>query len=149
MNRRWHNSWPGARSGTTLIEVLAGLVVLATLLTSVAIARGRFLRQWADADRRLAVAHSIDRLLGQWLADSSTDIPAPGQRALEDVRGCYWRTSVIRDLQAAKVGAVIIRIEVFDLNRPGARAVYAIEFLHHVKPRIKRAIPAKSGGKSP
>ena len=37
----------------TLIEVLAGLAILGAVLASLSIARGRLLRQWADADKKL------------------------------------------------------------------------------------------------
>ena len=49
--------------GTTLLEVLLGLAILATLLTSVVIARGRFMRQWADADRRSRLLAAADHLM--------------------------------------------------------------------------------------
>src|SRR4051812_22492085 len=95
--RRWPTSRGTAARGTTLIEVLAGLVVLGTLLAAVAIARGRFLRQWADADRRIVVTQAADRLLAQWFSGPAPSVPVHGDGSLEALPGCEWRTSVLQD----------------------------------------------------
>src|SRR5688500_14911974 len=55
-----------ARPGATLIEVLAGLVVLGVLVTSVTLARARMARQWAEAERRLA-AVVVRGVRGTWV----------------------------------------------------------------------------------
>src|SRR4051812_46494797 len=91
------------RRGTTLIEVLAGLVVLATLLVSVGMARARFLRQWAEADRKLQVIRSTDRLLGTWMSGPAEAVPVASEGALENVPKCVWRTRVLDDPAAAKL----------------------------------------------
>ena len=54
------------RRGMTLIEVVVGLVILGTLVASVAIARGRALRQYARADLQLRAARVADQMLSHW-----------------------------------------------------------------------------------
>src|SRR5687767_9012408 len=104
-------------AGMTLVEVMAGLVVLGTLLAAVTVARGRFLRQWAEADRRLAATRAVDALLSEWLSGSPQAVPVNSRGSL--VGGAakqFWRTQVIRDAAAAELGAVVVRLEVFDAD---------------------------------
>src|SRR4029434_11142198 len=85
-------------AGMTLVEVIAGLVVLGTLLAAVTVARGRFLRQWAEADRRVPATRAADALLSEWLSGSPQAVPIRSQGPL--VGGAanqIWRTQVIRD----------------------------------------------------
>jgi len=139
----------------TLIEVLAGLLVLGTLLAAVTIARGRFLTQWADADRRLLVTRAADNLLAHWLADSSHNVPLAGQGSLDGAPGYDWRTIILRDPVSATLGAMTVRLEVFD-HRPfysgdsrssltSDAPVLAVDFLVHKPPKIQAAPVPASG----
>ena len=136
----------------TLIEVLAGLVVLGTLLAAVSIARGRFLTQWADADRRLVVTHSADILLAHWLTDPIRNVPLAGSGPLDDAPGYDWRTVVLTDPASARIGAMTVRLEVFDhrpTNTGGSMSrrmfdlpVLAVDFLVHKMPKVQQPVPA-------
>jgi len=131
-----------SRRGTTLIEVLAGLVVLGTLLASMAVARGRFMRQWADADRRLQAVHGADALLARWLASPASHVPAPSSGALDGAPGFTWRTTVMRDRGATSLGAFIVRLDVFDADVSRQKPVLSVDFLRHeVSPRQTRYGP--------
>ena len=112
---------PRRRIGTTLIEVLAGLVVLGTLLVSVTMARARFLHQWSDADRRLVAIHAADAMISGWIAGPPQSIPLRSEGVLEKASDLRWRTSVIRDPQAASLGALVVRTEVFEIGRASCR----------------------------
>lgn len=105
----------------TLTEIIAGLVVLAVLVSSVTIARGRFARQWADAQRDLAATRAVDRMLSAWLPGGieGDAIPVPAGGMLEGEEGCEWRTSWvgIDDGQVRSLGAGIVRLEVFRAGR--------------------------------
>src|SRR4051794_41700165 len=90
-----------SRAGVTLIEVVAGLVILATVLASVTIARGRMLRQWAEADRKLAATRAADAMIAQWVADSDLAAPVASRGAVAGVEDCAWRTQIRRDANAA------------------------------------------------
>lgn len=98
----------------TLVEVLAGLVVLGTLLASLAIARGRFSRQWADADRKLAAVRAVDAMVTDWTDMPGSPIPVNREGALPGAPNCVWRTHLIPDANARSLAAAIVRLEVFD-----------------------------------
>lgn len=126
---------PGGRrrSGLTLTEVVAGLVLLTTVLSAVFVARGRFLRQHADADRQLAAARAADAMIGQWLAGPADRVPLRGEGELPGVKGCQWTTRPISDATAASLGAIVVRLEVTQIpdgvTSRRDRNVLAVEFL--------------------
>src|ERR1700722_8784644 len=93
-------------SGTTLIEVLAGLLILGTLLASVIIARGRFANQISQADHRAAAVRAIDAQLTTWLAGPRQNIPLGREGALADLSGTYWRTRAMRQPAADQLNAL-------------------------------------------
>jgi type II secretory pathway pseudopilin PulG len=99
----------------TLIEVLAGLVVLGTLLVAVAVARARFIRQWSEADRRLRATRATDAMLATWFTGDSASIPTNARGLLDDAPTDFaWRTHAVPNRDAAELGATIVRLDVFD-----------------------------------
>jgi prepilin-type N-terminal cleavage/methylation domain-containing protein len=122
------------RRGVTLIEIVAGLVVLAVLVSAVTIARGRFARQWGDARRKLDATAAVDRLLAGWTGGSEVGedaIPVPARGALEGVENGSWQTSYIADPAARRLGASVVRLDVFD----GRRRLMSIDLLKHIPVR--------------
>src|SRR3954467_9179303 len=99
MTRKSKPSSPRRRRGVTLIEVVAGLVILAVLVSSLTLARGRLARQWGAAQRKPDAAGAVARLLAAWIggADGPDAIPVAAAGALQGVEGCSWRTSVTPD----------------------------------------------------
>src|SRR3954465_11528004 len=81
----------------TLIEALAGLVVLGVLLVSITIARGRFVRQRAVAEQKLAAAAAVDQLMSNWMAGTGSNIPLASSGPLEGLPNHTWRTRVIEN----------------------------------------------------
>jgi type II secretory pathway pseudopilin PulG len=106
MNRRLRKSLNArlSRRGTTLVEVLAGLVVLGTLLVAVAVARGRFVRQWSQADRKLAAVRYADAQVGRWLAGPPDAVPIDAAGPVDAPRDCVWRTRLIHDERGGGAG---------------------------------------------
>src|SRR5438477_12326371 len=92
---------PGRARGVTLIEALAGLVILGTLLVSITIARGRFIRQRALAEQKIAAAAAVDRMVAKWMAGSGAAIPVSAQGPLDGLANHTWRTRLIHDRAAA------------------------------------------------
>src|SRR5689334_2053162 len=113
MTRNWRTSSTRAdhSRGVTLIEVLAGLVILGTLVAAIALARGRAMRQYADAELRLNAAHVADTMLARWLDGPPEQIPMRGGGAMPGMAGCLWRTSPILNAQADQLGTVVVRFE--------------------------------------
>jgi type II secretory pathway pseudopilin PulG len=123
------------RRGTTLIEVLAGLVVLGTLLVSIAIARARFVHQSADADRRLRATRAADAMLATWFAGPTPAVPIRATGALDGEPDFAWRTRIIASPPAANLGAVVVRLEVTDRSMLNAAApVVTVDLLVHRMP---------------
>lgn len=127
MNRSSH---PFSRScrGATLIEVLAGLVLLGTILSSALVARGRFMRQWRVADEKLTAVAAADRMLGQWLSEPPGAAPVPGEGAFAQSPELRWRTSWLRDAAAERLGVRMARLDVFR-SRGSHEPLVSIGFL--------------------
>jgi type II secretory pathway pseudopilin PulG len=119
----------------TLIEVIAGLVVLAVLVCAVTLARGRFMRQWEAAQRRTQAAEAVDRMLAGWMGGAGNDsIPVPARGSLAGVEGCAWRTEWVTDAGAARLGAGVVRVEVVEAGK----RVLAIDVMKHLRGREER-----------
>lgn len=135
----------------TLIEVLAGLVILGTLLVSVSVARGRFVRQRAEADRRLAVVRAADAALARWLSGPPQNVPLRGEGTLDGAPGCGWTTRTVADPAAGRLGAVVVRAEFFDRSQSarGAREpLFGVEFLvHDFRKPVAPAAAAEAGSR--
>lgn len=133
MKRRCNPFSPARRRGATLIEVLAGLVLLGTILSSALVARGRFLRQWHDADQKLAAIEPSEQLITQWLNLSPGTAPVPGEGVLGQSEDLRWRTTWLRAAAAQRLGARVALLEVFDRRSP-RRPLLRLEFLLRLEP---------------
>ena len=120
----------------TLIEIVVGLVVLAVLISSLAIARGRFLRAWSEGQRKLEATAAVDRMLAGWIGGGGGDdsIPVPGQGALNGVEGCSWRTNWVGEPGATRLGAGVVRLEVME----SGRRLLSVEVMKTVRGRAER-----------
>jgi hypothetical protein len=125
-----------SRRAATLIEVLAGLVVLGTVLSAVVIARGRFVRQWAVAEQRLDAVRAADGLVGSWMSGIGSVVPLRGEGVLES--GYLWRTEPVVDENARKLDAVVVRLELYR-REAGAKPVLAMELLAPLQPTTQPA----------
>jgi hypothetical protein len=127
-----------------LIEVLAGLIILGTLLVSVSIARARFLNQWAEAEHRIQAVKGTDKLLAVWLTGAPQMVPVASEGALPDAPGFVWRTHLLRDPGVQTLDAGIVRVEVFDTMRgkTAREPILSLDFLlHQLPPRISPITP--------
>jgi hypothetical protein len=116
----------------TLIELLAGLVVLGTVLASISLARGRFLRQWSEAEQRMQATRVVDRMLADWLGGPADRVPVPGQGTLLGMKQHVWRTTPRRDRAVEDLGAMVVRLEVFERTESTAasrRPVVSVDFV--------------------
>jgi type II secretory pathway pseudopilin PulG len=129
MRQRFKTSSPARGRGVTLIEALAGLVILGTLLVSITIARGRFIRQRALAEQKIAAAAAVDRLVSKWMAGNAAAIPASSQGSLDGLPNYFWRTHIIPDRAASDVGASIVRMEV--IGNQNSPPIISLDLLRH------------------
>jgi hypothetical protein len=104
-------SKPSDRRALTLVEVIAGLVLLATLLTSVLAAFKAHAGQIRAARDRLKANAAAEELLSGWLAQGS--LPAVGtQKAIADSDGWIWRLLGNETHQSDPVKIGSVRVEI-------------------------------------
>lgn len=121
-----------SRAGVTLIEIVVGLVVLAVLVSSVTLARGRLMRQWSETERTVQAAKALDQMMAGWIGGGDADsIPVPSRGPLQGVEGCIWRTNWMADPAATQIGAGVVRVEVFE----GRNRLLEIDVLKHKRTR--------------
>ena len=120
----------------TLIEIVAGLVILGTILASLAVARGRFARQWAAADQKLAAVKALDAQVAEWMNVPGAAVPLNRQGALE-APTYVWRTRVLRE--EPKLSAIVVRVEALDRKHVDRAAAASVELLVHVAPTRRNA----------
>jgi hypothetical protein len=112
------------RLGVTLIEVTAGLGLLATVLVLVFSARDHVARQQVRADRRLAAVAAADALLADWLRAPAT-FPRAGAGVVPGRPELTWSTRPVPNPAVEALGGRAVRLEVgraddADRNRGGA-----------------------------
>jgi type II secretory pathway pseudopilin PulG len=102
---------PRSGGGATLVEVMAGLVLLATLLGVILEAKARHTHQLAEAQRRTAAVVVADRLLTTWWLEPAK-FPHSGQGKVEGAGQMTWRTKVVQNAVVARWGLEVVRLEV-------------------------------------
>ena len=120
---RWKRSLP--RDGFSLIEVVASLMLMGTLLVAVLTAHRQNARQTRTAQQRLAAIEVLEGLLADpsGTALLEPDGKVPGENSF------HWRTSVRRDAAADVLGALIVRVEVFDPDYEEGQSLAYVEML--------------------
>jgi prepilin-type N-terminal cleavage/methylation domain-containing protein len=112
------------RRGLTLVEVIAGLVLLATLLTAVLGAFKTHAAQIRGARDRLKASAAAEELLSGWLAQGA--LPALGtQKPLAGADGWNWRLTANEPQQSGTVNIGSIRVEIFRLKEAAREDVLA------------------------
>jgi len=92
--------------------VIAGLVLLATLLASLLIAFGSQAAQMRKSRDRLKAVELADRLLADW--SSQNVIPEIGsERSLEGTKDWRWRLVNANSAELDAIGSSTIRLDVF------------------------------------
>jgi len=133
-----HSSSGMYRSGTTLIEVIAAMVILSTLIASVAVARAKFLAKWREADRKVQVGRALDQIISDWLVGPSSAIPRASQGPLPS--NCHWRTHTVPSVDAAAMGCLIVRVEA-DSDLSGGEQNSPLLFVDLLVHREKQVLP--------
>jgi type II secretory pathway pseudopilin PulG len=113
-----------AGRGLTLVEVIAGLVLLATLLASILVAFGSQAAQIRAARDRITAVELADRLLSEW--SSQNAIPAVGtEQNLAGTNAWRWRIVAGQSAELALSGVSSVRVEVWRSKQTGADQVLA------------------------
>lgn len=146
-SRSWRSS------GLTLLEVLAALTILATLLAGLLLAKGRALCQQALAQRQLEAIAAADELMEQWWAEGAPDFPSSGD--VPQHPELQWRAYLLRpskdSLSAAKPPYAIAAMDV--AARSDQQILTQVQWF--VPPVEQTSMPAttqptrRQGGKQP
>ncbi len=100
-----------SRSGFTLLEVVVGLLLLATVLVASIMALGRHRRLVRLASDRDWAVLQADRLLRVWL-ESSGGVPISASARLVDRPDWIWRTSIVSNRVVFGQPLSIVRLEI-------------------------------------
>ena len=87
------NSHSSRRAAMTLIEVVAGIALLGTVLATTVLAQARLLRQHQRALLKLQAVEAVDRLLTQWSTEQR-EIVAPASGTLIANPKVTWTTQI-------------------------------------------------------
>ena len=95
----------------TLVEVVAGLALLGSLLVGLLLARIALSRQRTQADQRLEAVEGCDRLLSAWQA-SGQKVPHRSSGRANNGGHLKWSTRVLRTLTIETTAIEVVRLEI-------------------------------------
>jgi len=117
MNVKQKTLWRRS-AGVTLVEVLASLLLMGSLIVGLVLARGRLVQQHADAQAKLQAVEVADAILAQWWAQDPPAVPVDAQGEIASHPGWIWQTQHI-DIDATHPAAQSgVRLMIIDQNRP-------------------------------
>lgn len=106
--------------GLTLIEVVAAIAILGTLLVGVVLAKSRLTRQSGAALDTMHAVRLSDALLADWWSQPQ-GVPVSSAGVLSESDALRWQTRIVDNAGIATFGARVVRYEVFQdqekLNR--------------------------------
>jgi type II secretory pathway pseudopilin PulG len=103
------NSAEPSRRAMTLIEVVAGIALLGTILTTTVMAQARLLRQHQRALIKLQAVEAVDRLLTQWSV-AGEEIPVESSGVLLDTQKVTWRTRLRSAKTSGPLSVAIVEL---------------------------------------
>jgi hypothetical protein len=115
-------------AGVTLVEAVAGTLVLGTLLVSVLTAKVQLDGQARRAAAKIAACEVLDGLLNGWWADPD-GVPLWAQGEVPSHAGWRWRTRVPQRLDAKALQAKVVAVEVFAPGQTDKAPAAAVEIL--------------------
>lgn len=123
--------------GLTLVEVVAGLALLASLLVGCLTAYGRQTHQVRQARLRLTAVQVADALLAQWFQNSDS-IPVDAQGSFEGPRQLFWSTRLIPDEDATLLASQVLRLDIVaPLEQPDQVTILSVDIL------VPKRLPAE------
>lgn len=110
--------------GLTLIEVIAAIAILGTVLVGVVLSKARHTRQIALTRQHAAVVDAADALITGWWT-SPEGVPIGGSGTIDGEESLRWETRVVGNPAVEGMGARVVRVEIHpsaaDAHRPGRR----------------------------
>lgn len=112
MHMKLKQSWPCLRArGLTLIEVVAAIAILGTLLVGVVLAKSRHTRQAVLAQTKMQAVLLTDELIAGWW-DSEEGVPIASEGVLSEAHALRWETRLVSNREISSLGARVVRVAV-------------------------------------
>lgn len=97
--------------GLTLVEVLAGLALMGTLLVTMIVLKSRFTHQLVGSDKQLNGAAAADALLTDWWPNPA-ELPIGHSGTVQSSPSLHWRTSLVINDTVTHFGGKVVRLEI-------------------------------------
>ncbi|MGB0759794.1 MAG: type II secretion system protein [Rubripirellula sp.] len=101
------------RCGFTLVEVVIGLSLMATVIVSSLLAFSKHQKQIRLAQAKIAAVQIADDLLNRMSA-SRTGIPAAASGSIPDHPNWFWRTRVTAETLRSPIPMQIINLQIIE-----------------------------------
>ena len=105
------------RDGLTLVEVIAGLALMASLLSTMVVAYSAHLRQHRTAQRKVQAVELLDKTLEEWRRIAQP-IPVPSEGDFLGKPEFHWRTELVPNSTVQQFFGEVVRIEVREKQEP-------------------------------
>lgn len=107
-----------SQSAFTLVEVVVGLSLMASVLVGSLISFTAHHRQLRAAESKLTAVSIADELLSR-LSGSRQGVPRAGRGAIAGRPGWYWQTRIVGVAAPAGIPLQVIRLEVIESRTDG------------------------------
>lgn len=121
MQRQWTTCSTRACRGLTLVEVVAAIAILGTVLVGVVLAKARHTRQLGRSQRQRVAVRAADTLLHEWWTRPA-GIPVGQSGTIASEPSLAWRTHRVANAAARRLGTRVIRLEVHESRTSPWRA---------------------------
>jgi prepilin-type N-terminal cleavage/methylation domain-containing protein len=103
------------RKAFTLVEVVVGLALMASVLVGALISFSAHRRQLRAADSKLEAVSVADDLLGR-MSGSRDGVPRSGRGPISGRPGWFWQTRIVGIAAPAGIPLQVIRLEVIQVG---------------------------------
>ncbi len=123
------------RPGLTLVEVVAGLALMATLLVSVLVIKARLTHSMAAAEARSRAVTAANAMLTDWWATPAT-FPVGRSGVVPGYPGLNWQTRVVPNPAAERLVSRIVRLDIAaaEPTTPTPAALTSVDVLLPLEP---------------
>lgn len=122
--RKWRNE------GLTLIEVIASIALLGSILVSMLLAHSRLVRQSVRAERTRQATTLADDLLADWFVNGT--VPLSGSGTIPNHPEFRWEVRPIQGIRSLPVEASIVEFQVRENRSDARKPLFSTELLIEV-----------------
>ena len=109
-------------SAFTILEVVIGLILMATVLVASLLSFSAHRRQLAVADKRIAAVSYADDLLAQLTAGEKR-LPTSMRGRIPAQSNWYWQTSLVGTTAPMEVPLKVIRLQIIERKADGSTQI--------------------------